>query len=505
MKENDNLEKHFRENLKGLEAGPPDGAKGSIEKRLVEAGMLKEKSDNRGGLWIFVLLALLVATPLVIWVTKKTKHVTINAEQALATASAKNAMSGDETISIGTPQETRSNNLAQSDAQSQNIASKYKEQKNQSEAGRKKVKTKLSQALLVTKEDAERKAQNYIAKQKKNKKKLSAENSHSLTERTQKTSNAIVIDNNVGEQSNTEKADKRLNVALAAADALPTLPVTISSTPEEQAQPPSENKPEAEKEEKDTAQQPKDKPLKDSTAKSPLVKQHALINVSFDFSGGPQFNSFKYGSGAITDNPTYVNHSQQSEKTTPSFSAAFGIVVTRNHLIVEPGIRHSTISSDFSYSDTYLTTDTSQSHFDTTGQWVHVETTTPGETHYIATNKISFIEFPALAGYGFRVKKFEIEIKAGALIGYITGANTMTFSLNSGDVVKYNELSNSPYSKICWSAIGAANVLYPLGERFSVFAQPSFKYGLNSIFKDNYSVTKKIQSVNIGIGLRVRL
>ena len=48
MKENNDLDKHFRNGLKDLETGPPDGAKSAMEKQLIESGMLKEKNDSRG-------------------------------------------------------------------------------------------------------------------------------------------------------------------------------------------------------------------------------------------------------------------------------------------------------------------------------------------------------------------------------------------------------------------------------------------------------------------------
>jgi hypothetical protein len=74
MKENNSLEKQFKESLKDIEAGPPDGAKGAIEKSLIDSGLLKEKNEGRGGLWIIVLLAFLVAAPVIYLLKKNHKH-----------------------------------------------------------------------------------------------------------------------------------------------------------------------------------------------------------------------------------------------------------------------------------------------------------------------------------------------------------------------------------------------------------------------------------------------
>src|SRR4051812_26390357 len=70
MKENKNLEKQFKDSFTDYSAGPPDGAKGAIEKSLIDAGLLKEKSEGRGALWMFVLLALLVVAPLILLLKK---------------------------------------------------------------------------------------------------------------------------------------------------------------------------------------------------------------------------------------------------------------------------------------------------------------------------------------------------------------------------------------------------------------------------------------------------
>src|SRR6185436_14495707 len=108
------------------------------------------------------------------------------------------------------------------------------------------------------------------------------------------------------------------------------------------------------------------------------------------------------------------------------------------------------------------------SHSGTSG-WVHVEDSVETTTHYIATNKIAFMEFPLLAGYRFNAGKFAFEVKAGPMMSFITSANTTVISLNTGTVVQSNDLENSPYRKTCWSLLSAGNILYSIGNRFSAF------------------------------------
>src|SRR5438045_9162182 len=107
MKENNDLDKHFRNGLKDLETGPPDGAKSAMEKQLTDAGMLKEKNDSRGGLWLFALLALLLITPLVIMVSKKSKHAKQVAEQTTVKNDSLNSLNNEVNKSAASPQEAK--------------------------------------------------------------------------------------------------------------------------------------------------------------------------------------------------------------------------------------------------------------------------------------------------------------------------------------------------------------------------------------------------------------
>jgi len=511
MKENKNLEKQFKDSLKDLEVGPPDGAKGAIEKNLIDAGLLKEKNETRGGVWMFVLLILLVAAPLILLLKKNNKSSKQVVEQTAVRKDSLNILNNETNKNNNSPDEKQ---LDKTQDRQVNTNEKNRNTDYVSEATagiEKGIKKKLkkgkgaSEGIMYTEVLKEKNASSISGNKKEKVKKEKSAQSKEAIEFAEVITPASHVETkeNVKDATEKENATDANNSASAIIEAASAMPPNSSEAGDT-----STTALQAENEkplEKDALLK---KSLKDSTEKTkspPLPKEKGYTHVAFDFSGGQQFNYIKYGSGAITNNETYIEQSRESEKTTPSFSAAFGIVLTLQHLIVETGLRHSTLSSNFSYSETYSTIDTSHSYADTSGQWIHIEDTVKQQTHYIATNEISFLEFPVLMGYGFQAAKFTVELKAGVLIGYITTANTTNFSLNTGDVVRYNELSNSPYRKTNWSALVSANVLYPIGGRFSVFAQPSMKYGLNSIFKDNYSVTKKIQSLTLGLGLRIRL
>jgi hypothetical protein len=472
MKDN-NLEKQFREGLKGLEAGPPDGSKDAIEKHLLDAGLLKEKADTRGGLWMFVLLALLIATP-VVYALRKT-HVIQLADNAahqnaiehdLNNAVAPNANEHADASASITTNSTPAQNVKSNTALPGELSSKNK-------------KIHLNKVLAYDK--ALVRNHNKITRK--------AEDTKAKPNDIQP---AIILSDN-------STTDLTANAQVAEQGASNSDANAASSNDNSNANP------EADKTDikEDTLAEKKHTALKDTTAHPKLPVEKIHKEIAFDFSGAPQFNTITYGNGAEHCQP-YIEESRRSEKEIPSFSAAFGIVMSLNKYIIETGIKHSILTTDFSYQENLTTIDTSRSHFGTLG-WVHIEDSVEKTTHYIATNKIAFMEFPLLMGYRIRTGKFEFELKTGPLMSFITSANTTVISLNTGVVLQSNDLDNSPYRKTCWSILSAGNILYSFGGRFSAFVQPSWKSGITGIFKESAPVTKKVQTVSVGIGVRVKL
>jgi hypothetical protein len=470
MKDN-NLEKQFRKGLRDLEAGPPDGAKEAIEKHLLDTGLLKDKADAKGGLWMFLLLAVLIATP-VIYALRKTQKVQIaessstntavmqQAENSIGYTSTKQEKENANVLSISDKNEAGNN--------SNHFQASARHERKQIAGKQARVKTKvMSSSGLAVNSKIKKKAKNSSIK------------------------------NNKGEVISPD--------ALALANNNIDIAATIQTASQSDGRPTSasEGKSEPDKleEKKDTLAEKEHPALKDTSSHPKLPVEKIHKEVAFDFSGAPQFNSIVYGNGSEYYQH-YVDESRQSEKETPSFCAAFGIVVSLNKFILETGIRHSVLASEFSYEQTVLTFHKLRS-YGSPSPWAHdsVQTT----THYIANNKIAFMEFPLLLGYRVHAGKFEFELKTGPMMSFITSANTTVISLNTGTVVQSNDLESSPYRKVCWSALSAGNILYSIDSRFSAFVQPSLKTGITSIFKESAPVTKKVQSVCVGIGLRVNL
>jgi hypothetical protein len=480
----DDLEKHFRDGLKNLETGPPDEAKASIEKRLLENGMLKESEEKRGALWMPLLLLLVVITPFVIMLSKSgsdkrvVKQFAKATEQPVATQSDAAALTinekqnheGSESTSVNAETKESSNAGKTSEVNDKTITKVEIQEADKPRIKKKKNVEQVSAAVPIdNSEKAKSRGANRIRKSKKNpEEKMFASVNTAQSEADEK--------NNKEENSLLENSGSN-QVAMAGE----TPSVMLNSPSGESSEQKEERQAEEEKPlEKEPPDEMKEKATPAETAKEKLQIPKIIVKpvVAVDFSGAPQFSNITYGNVAY-NYKTISEESRQSEKELPSFVAAFGLVISFNNFITETGMRHSILASDFSY------------HQDS--------------THYLATNKISFIEVPFLTGYRWHIEKFEMEFKLGAMMSFITDANTTTFSLRTGEVVTYDELEDSPYRKTHWSALGAVNMLYPLSDRFSAFIQPSMKHGLNSMFKENYSISKKVQSVAVAVGLRVRL
>ncbi|HKR03581.1 MAG TPA: hypothetical protein VJY62_03020 [Bacteroidia bacterium] len=244
---------------------------------------------------------------------------------------------------------------------------------------------------------------------------------------------------------------------------------------------------------------------------------------SIDLFAAPQISAFKVSGDASYKSLTDVFEISETEKI--SFSAGIGLNIPYKNFFVEPGVNYSLVKSDFSYSKPQMVWDTSGSHYnyniyfsyilDSSGipidsflvkdsSWVTVANLSYSKISVKTSNKISILEIPLWAGYKFSAGKFDMEVKTGASVSFITSIHTTLLPANSETVILYNDREDSPYRKNYFSLLAAANVVYNINDRFSIFLQPAFKYGLGSIFKKDYPVSKKIQNYSLGAGLRIK-
>jgi hypothetical protein len=245
------------------------------------------------------------------------------------------------------------------------------------------------------------------------------------------------------------------------------------------------------------------------------------LKLSLDIYGELPFNSISYDAS----NQPYIDEVKESEKTRTALGAGAGLNVELNGFIFQTGIGSFLLKTDFTSSESTISVDTSGSHYNytdssfivfdssctcTTSVTIHIDSTWISAHDTIvtkqpvtATNQVSYLTLPFLIGYRFSIGKLDLEIKAGTSISMLNTVKAKLISPVDGTIENYGDKSNSPFRKSYWSIIGSAAIHYNLSNRLSVFVQPAMKYGLNSIYKDNYPLTKKINSNSVVLGLRI--
>jgi hypothetical protein len=256
--------------------------------------------------------------------------------------------------------------------------------------------------------------------------------------------------------------------------------------------------------------------LPDTTNK----RTKSALKFSMDLSGGPLFISENYGSSG----DPYFDEVKQSEEPRTTFEAAAGINVQFDKFIFQTALGTFLLKTDFSSSESTTSIDTSGSHYNyvdssyttfdsactcTTTVTFHIDSTWMSQYYTVvskqsvsASNQVSYLSIPFLIGYQFSSGKIDFEIKAGISVAILNKAKATLISPVDGTIKKYDS-SNSPFRKSYLSFLASLAVHYNFSDRLSIFLQPAMKYGLSSIYKDSYPVSKRINSNSVNFGIRI--
>ena len=126
------------------------------------------------------------------------------------------------------------------------------------------------------------------------------------------------------------------------------------------------------------------------------------------------------------------------------------------------------------------------------------------EENVKATNRITYVEVPLMLSYYVNIKKLDLFVMAGPVIGTQIKAsgvirdpndNTKTYRYSNGNNI--NDLSLSFQSRV--------KVGYSINENWGVFAEPSFRLGLNSITNSSTGQDRKYSSFGGRLGVMFRL
>jgi hypothetical protein len=538
MSEKKNIENLFKDALRKAGAPPPKGAGEDIKKKLIESGLLKDNNSSKRILfWMTGIIAFaIVVVTAGYFMENNNKNLTqakIESGQNNREAAINKEKESNESIKVDSFQnEDMNENATHPDSinngNSGSIQNFTANNRNLSQnftkpPKREKEETSLNNKgknLVNRNEEAKpamdklRENENHV---ENNFKPKSPESENSMAEKSKNGKDDSAAEKN--EQAlNMEKRDDKQPVESADSSSVPGIDNPGNGNP------PGQNK-----EAGDSAIQNTDsikgKEKEPQLLPDSLSREKNKKKFSIDLSVVSQVSNFKYES-AIKSYETISGILNISETGKISFGGGIGINIPLNGFFIEPVINYSLMKSDFSYAKSQINIDSSGSYYnyiDTTvyvwdsilvdtvpytyhtdSSWVSKKDTSYSKITVNETNKISIIEIPLWTGYKFSTGKFDIEIKAGASVSFITSIHTFVLPANAESVFLYTDRKNSPYRKNYFSLLAGASLLYNINHRFSVFLQPSFKQGIGSLFKGDYPVSKKIQSYSIGAGLRVK-
>lgn len=119
--------------------------------------------------------------------------------------------------------------------------------------------------------------------------------------------------------------------------------------------------------------------------------------------------------------------------------------------------------------------------------------------NYDLKREISYISVPLIISY-------RIDL-APKLSAYFKTGVAFSFLLNYQEHLSNKNFytTKSELSPIIYSAIAGIELCYRLDETLSILLGASYIHNLNSMYKDSFDITKKLQSLNIKFGIRYSL
>jgi hypothetical protein len=116
-------------------------------------------------------------------------------------------------------------------------------------------------------------------------------------------------------------------------------------------------------------------------------------------------------------------------------------------------------------------------------------------------NTYDYISIPVKIYYQNKWKWVGIEAGGGVIFDIPVNTKSYAADENTGESYLKKDLGGSRLNKFGIQAVGNLNVVFHIGN-FSLFAGPTFKYRLNSMFDDHYIMQQRPYFIGVQIGVR---
>jgi hypothetical protein len=193
-------------------------------------------------------------------------------------------------------------------------------------------------------------------------------------------------------------------------------------------------------------------------------------------------------------------------------------------MLLQSGINYTQFNEGFDYkpplffsydSSTYIKTDTLDSYYivdgiDTTWFYITEDNefteidTIQNQNYYTAKNSYSYFELPIIFGYSIIKNNFSFLPKAGIIIGILkhTKGKSISFD-NSQNILGLNDYPI--FTKLPISMYFSLAVQYRFTEKAALFLEPYYRQQINSVYRDDFPISRKIRAYGVKIGVILKI
>ena len=158
--------------------------------------------------------------------------------------------------------------------------------------------------------------------------------------------------------------------------------------------------------------------------------------------------------------------------------------------------------------DTYYIvdgTDTSWFYITEENEYTQIDTI-QNQNNYTARNSYSYFEFPVIFGYAINKNRFSFLPKAGIIIGVLNITKGKTINNeNFQSTADLTDLSGSMFTTIPISMYFSLGIHFNFSEKAALFAEPYYRQHINSVYKNDFPINRKIRAVGMRFGILLKI
>ena len=238
------------------------------------------------------------------------------------------------------------------------------------------------------------------------------------------------------------------------------------------------------------------------------------------------FMFFDKYSFQTTEDNGYGQLFENSHSPELSYTYGVNINLVYKNLLFQTGINYTQFQEKFNYhSPTYLSfntnifiiTDTLDTYYivegtDTTWFYITEENeytqidTIQNQNHFTDRNSYSYFEFPVVFGYAINKNRFSFLPKAGIIIGVLKQTKGKTINIeNFQSTSDLNDLFGSMFTTIPLSMYFSLGIHYSFSKKVALIAEPYYRQHINSVYKNDFPVNRKIGASGVKSGLVIKI